>query len=63
MLGQAGDLSRASQVLAFAAQSYPQDAPSEFNLALTLAKQPANEIEAVRRTSLTRKLGPPHTKV
>ncbi len=29
---------------------YPQDAPSEFNLALTLAKQPANEIEALRRT-------------
>ena len=40
MLGQAGDVNRASSVLAFAAQFYPRDAFSEFNLALTLGKQP-----------------------
>ncbi len=50
MLGQAGDAGRASEVLAFAAQSYPHDATSEFNLALTLSKQPASQIEALRRT-------------
>ncbi len=50
MLGQAGNTSRASEVLAFAAQNYPKDAPSEFNLALTLVKQPAAQIEALRHT-------------
>jgi len=49
MLGQAGNVPRASEVLAFAAQSYPNDAPSQFNFALTLANQPANQIEALRR--------------
>lgn len=50
MLGQAGNASRASEVLAFAAQNYPKDAASEFNLALTLVKQPAAQIEALRHT-------------
>lgn len=50
MLGQAGDANRASEVLRFAVQSYPQDAASQFNLALTLGKQPAAQIEALRRT-------------
>ena len=48
ILGQAGDADRASEVLGFAAQSYPQDAPSQFNFALTMSKQPANEIQALR---------------
>jgi predicted CXXCH cytochrome family protein len=50
MLGQAGDAARASQVLGFAVQFYPQDASSQFDLALTLGKQPANQIDALRRT-------------
>ncbi len=48
-LGGAGDVARASEVLAFAVQSYPQDASAQFDLALTLGKQPANQIEAFRR--------------
>ena len=50
MLGEAGDANRASDVLGFAAQFYPQDAPTQFDLALTLGKQPAKQIEALRRT-------------
>ena len=50
MLGQAGDANRASAVLGFAAQFYPQDASSHFDLALTMGKQPAAQIEALRRT-------------
>lgn len=49
MLGQSGDGSRASAILAFAAQFYPQDASTQFDLALTLGKQPANQIAAFRR--------------
>jgi tetratricopeptide (TPR) repeat protein len=49
MLGQAGDADRASAVLGFAAQFYPQDASTQFDLALTLGKQPAKQIEALRR--------------
>jgi tetratricopeptide (TPR) repeat protein len=50
MLGEAGDATRASAVLGFAAQFYPQDASTQFDLALTLGKQPAKQIEALRRT-------------
>ena len=50
MLGQAGDANRASGILRFAADFYPKDAASQFNLALTLSKQPAAQIEALRRT-------------
>jgi predicted CXXCH cytochrome family protein len=49
MLGQAGDASHASEVLRFAVASYPQDAASQFDLALTLGQQPAAQIEAFRR--------------
>ncbi len=50
MLAQTGNVARASQVLSFAAQNYPKDAPSEFNFALTLVNQPAAQIEALRHT-------------
>jgi tetratricopeptide (TPR) repeat protein len=50
MLGQAGDANRASEVLRFAIEFYPKDAASQFNLALTLGKQPALQMEALRRT-------------
>lgn len=46
MLRQAGDVSRASSVLGFAAQSYPQDAPTLFNLALV--QNSPNQIEQLR---------------
>ncbi len=49
MLGSAGDANRASEILRFAVQFYPKDAPSRFDLALTLGKQPADQIEALRR--------------
>lgn len=49
MIGEAGDTARAAQILAFAVQSYPQDASAQFDLALTLGKQPANQMEAFRR--------------
>ncbi|MGC2657220.1 MAG: tetratricopeptide repeat protein [Bryobacteraceae bacterium] len=49
MLGQAGDAARASSVLQFAAQSYPRDASTQFDLALTLENQPAQQIETLRR--------------
>lgn len=48
-LAEAGDAQRASEVLGFAVQSYPQDASAEFDFALTLNKQPANQIQAFRR--------------
>jgi tetratricopeptide (TPR) repeat protein len=48
-LGEAGDAARASEVLRFAVQSYPRDASAQFNLALTLGKKPAEQIEALRR--------------
>jgi hypothetical protein len=50
ILGQAGETNRASDVLRFAVQSYPKDAFSQFDLALTLGKQPAAQIQAFRRT-------------
>ncbi len=49
ILGQAGDASRASDILQFAVQFYPKDALTQFDLALTLGKQPALQIEALRR--------------
>jgi tetratricopeptide (TPR) repeat protein len=48
-LGEAGDSARASQILRFAAQFYPQDASAQFDLALTLGKEPASQIEAFHR--------------
>lgn len=50
MMGQTGDANRASEILRFAVQFYPKDAPSQFDLALTLGKQPVQQIEALRRT-------------
>ncbi len=49
MLGQAGDVSRAAELLRFAVQSYPKDSSSQFNLALTLGSQPAEQIAAFER--------------
>jgi tetratricopeptide (TPR) repeat protein len=48
-LGEVGDVQKANQILAFAAQSYPKDAIAQFNLALTLANNPTNQIPALRR--------------
>src|SRR5271165_1508624 len=49
ILGQAGEANRASEILQFAVQFYPKDALTQFDLALTLGKQPARQIEALRR--------------
>ncbi len=49
MLGEAGDAARASEILRFAAQSYPKDASVEFNLGLTLRDRPAEQIAAFER--------------
>ncbi|MBV8894878.1 MAG: peptidylprolyl isomerase [Acidobacteriaceae bacterium] len=46
---ETGDLNRAAGVLGFAAQSYPSDAFAQFQYALTLANQPAGQMEAFRR--------------
>jgi tetratricopeptide (TPR) repeat protein len=48
-LGEAGRPDRASEILAFAVQSYPEDASAQFDLALTLVNQPAKQIMAFRR--------------
>ncbi len=48
-LGEAGDSARASEILRFAAQSYPKDASIEFNLGLTLQNRPAEQIAALER--------------
>lgn len=48
-LGEAGDATRASQILNFAVQFYPRDASAQFDLALTLGKEPASQVEAFRR--------------
>lgn len=48
-LGEAGDAARASEILRFAAQSYPKDASVEFNLGLTLRDQPAEQVAAFER--------------
>ncbi len=50
MLGQAGKVGRAIQVLQFAVQSYPTDASSQFDLAVALVKEPEAQIQALRRT-------------
>ncbi len=49
ILGEAGNPDRAAEVLQFSTQLYPKDASAEFNLALTLNKYPAKQIEALRR--------------
>jgi len=46
---EAGNVSRAAYILAFAAQSYPSDAFAQFQYAFTLDKQPGSQIEAFRR--------------
>ena len=48
-LGEAGELARASEVLRFAAQSYPKDPSAQFDLALTLGRQPSEQIAAFQR--------------
>jgi tetratricopeptide (TPR) repeat protein len=48
-LGEAGQTDRASEILAFAVQSYPEDASAQFDLALTLVGDPAKQIMAFRR--------------
>jgi tetratricopeptide (TPR) repeat protein len=48
-IGEAGDAARASEILRFAVQFYPLDASAQFNLALTLGRKPAEQIEALRR--------------
>jgi predicted CXXCH cytochrome family protein len=47
MLRQTGNASRAAGVLGFAAQTYPQDAATQFNLAL--GQDPQNQIAQLRR--------------
>jgi predicted CXXCH cytochrome family protein len=49
ILAEAGNADRASEVLRFATQIYPKDAFAQFNLGLTLAKHPSEQIEALRR--------------
>lgn len=49
VIGQAGDAPRAAQILRFAVRTYPKDASAQFDLALTLKKQPAEQIGAFRR--------------
>ena len=49
MMGEGGQAGRASEILAFAVQSYPQDASAQFDLALTMGRQPATQIAAFRR--------------
>lgn len=48
-IGETGNAAQASAVLAFAVQSYPQDASAQFDLGLTLGGQPAAQIQAFRR--------------
>jgi predicted CXXCH cytochrome family protein len=50
VLGRVGEVTRASEILQFAVRLYPKDAVSQFDLALTLGKQPALQIDAFRRT-------------
>jgi hypothetical protein len=49
MLAEAGRADRASEILAFAIQSYPEDASAQFDFALTLGNAPAKQIPAFRR--------------
>ncbi|MDQ2949555.1 MAG: peptidylprolyl isomerase, partial [Acidobacteriota bacterium] len=48
-LGEAGEAERASEILRFAAEFYPKDASSQFDLGLTLGKRPAEQIQAFQR--------------
>jgi predicted CXXCH cytochrome family protein len=48
--GQAGKMERAAEILRFAVQSYPKDPLSQFDLAMALSRQPAEQIEALRKT-------------
>jgi tetratricopeptide (TPR) repeat protein len=48
-LGEAGETARASEILRFAAQSYPKDASVEFNLGLTLRDRPVEQMAAFGR--------------
>ncbi len=48
-LAEAGDVTRATQILQFASETYPKDARTQFDYALTLGKQPARQIEVLRR--------------
>ena len=50
MLEQAGNPSRTEEVLRFAVQSYPKDAMTHFDLAMTVANRPTEQIEELRRT-------------
>jgi predicted CXXCH cytochrome family protein len=49
-VGQAGKMERAAEILRFAVQSYPKDALSQFDLAMSLSRQPAEHIAALRKT-------------
>lgn len=49
-LAEAGEVQRATEVLRFAVQSYPNDPSAQFNLALTLGHQPSEQIAAFERT-------------
>jgi len=49
-VGQAGKMERAAEILRFAVQSYPKDALSQFDLAMALSRQPAQHVEALRKT-------------
>lgn len=49
LMGEAGNAAGASDVLQFAAQSYPEDAATQFDLGLALGSQPSAQIEVFRR--------------
>ncbi len=49
LVQEAGKTDRATEILRFAAQSYPKDAMTQFNLGMTLARQPKEQIEALQR--------------
>jgi predicted CXXCH cytochrome family protein len=49
ILGETENLGRATEVLQFASQLYPKDATAEFNLGLTLTKNPTAQVQALRR--------------
>jgi predicted CXXCH cytochrome family protein len=48
-LGEAGEVQRATEVLRFAVQSYPNNPSAQFDLALTLGHRPSEQITALRR--------------
>lgn len=47
-LGEAGDAARAAGVLQFAAQFYPKDPTAQFDYALSLGREPRQQIEALQ---------------